>query len=270
MNQSILHTPITRLPLPSHANPLTTITFTFYKTSTLPPVFATRSFSSFSTPSFLTIPYTETTITTIQQTTIITTTPPHLTDEARLFPALIVFALFGLLAIITLLALCLFCLHRQCRKQSHDVAMPESTFVPIESSPLTLVPRAAIWQDPMRRRGVNELDLWERKQQHHEEEPPSLSFLPPPPPEEEEEEEAHEPDDRPWQRYMHHRSPQPLSDLAHAITLAAMDEEKSMTSRSSLPPRQHSDTIINQSGGGLENSGTSQWLYPPTSSFYFK
>ncbi|ORZ13123.1 hypothetical protein BCR42DRAFT_419232 [Absidia repens] len=39
------------------------------------------------------------------------------------------------------------------------------TFVPIETSPLTLVPRAAIWKDPQRRRGVNELDLWEQKQQ---------------------------------------------------------------------------------------------------------
>ncbi|KAI8641510.1 hypothetical protein BD408DRAFT_417940 [Parasitella parasitica] len=38
-----------------------------------------------------------------------------------------------------------------------------STFVPIEKSSLTLVPRSEIWLDPQRRRGVDELDMWERK-----------------------------------------------------------------------------------------------------------
>lgn len=38
-----------------------------------------------------------------------------------------------------------------------------STFVPIDTSSLTLVPRSEIWQDPTRRRGVDELDMWERK-----------------------------------------------------------------------------------------------------------
>jgi hypothetical protein len=39
-----------------------------------------------------------------------------------------------------------------------------STFVPIQTSSLTLVPRSEIWQDPHRRRGVDEVDMWERKQ----------------------------------------------------------------------------------------------------------
>ncbi|CAO3652577.1 unnamed protein product [Mucor hiemalis] len=39
-----------------------------------------------------------------------------------------------------------------------------STFKPIDKSSLTLVPRSEIWQDPNRRRGVDELDMWERKQ----------------------------------------------------------------------------------------------------------
>jgi hypothetical protein len=39
-----------------------------------------------------------------------------------------------------------------------------STFVPIQTSSLTLVPRSEIWQDPYRRRGVDEVDMWERKQ----------------------------------------------------------------------------------------------------------
>ncbi|KAL9557101.1 hypothetical protein MBANPS3_001558 [Mucor bainieri] len=38
-----------------------------------------------------------------------------------------------------------------------------STFVPIDTSSLTLVPRSEIWRDPHRRRGVDELDMWERK-----------------------------------------------------------------------------------------------------------
>ncbi|CEP08434.1 hypothetical protein [Parasitella parasitica] len=38
-----------------------------------------------------------------------------------------------------------------------------STFVPIDKSSLTLVPRSEIWLDPQRRRGVDELDMWERK-----------------------------------------------------------------------------------------------------------
>lgn len=38
-----------------------------------------------------------------------------------------------------------------------------STFVPIDTSSLTLVPRSEIWLDPTRRRGVDELDMWERK-----------------------------------------------------------------------------------------------------------
>jgi hypothetical protein len=38
-----------------------------------------------------------------------------------------------------------------------------STFVPIDSSSLTLVPRSEIWLDPDRRRGVDELDMWERR-----------------------------------------------------------------------------------------------------------
>lgn len=39
-----------------------------------------------------------------------------------------------------------------------------STFKPIDKSSLTLVPRSEIWLDPDRRRGVDELDMWERKQ----------------------------------------------------------------------------------------------------------
>ncbi|KAI7872995.1 hypothetical protein BDF14DRAFT_1750886 [Spinellus fusiger] len=39
-----------------------------------------------------------------------------------------------------------------------------STFVPIDDSPLTLVPRSDILNDPQRRRGVDEVDLWEQKQ----------------------------------------------------------------------------------------------------------
>lgn len=39
-----------------------------------------------------------------------------------------------------------------------------NTFVPDDTSPLTLVPRMEIWQDPQRRRGVDELALWEDKQ----------------------------------------------------------------------------------------------------------
>ncbi|KAI9027331.1 hypothetical protein CLU79DRAFT_35076 [Phycomyces nitens] len=42
-----------------------------------------------------------------------------------------------------------------------------STFVPMDRSPLTLVPRADILNDPERRRGVDELDLWEQKQKQH-------------------------------------------------------------------------------------------------------
>lgn len=38
-----------------------------------------------------------------------------------------------------------------------------STFKPIAKSSLVLVPRSEIWLDPDRRRGVDELDLWERK-----------------------------------------------------------------------------------------------------------
>lgn len=38
-----------------------------------------------------------------------------------------------------------------------------STFKPIDKSFLTLVPRSEIWLDPNRRRGVDELDIWERK-----------------------------------------------------------------------------------------------------------
>ncbi|KAI8350170.1 hypothetical protein BD560DRAFT_427469 [Blakeslea trispora] len=38
-----------------------------------------------------------------------------------------------------------------------------STFVPIDKTSLTLVPRSEIWLDPHRRRGVDELDIWERK-----------------------------------------------------------------------------------------------------------
>ncbi|KAI9361342.1 hypothetical protein BD770DRAFT_470715 [Pilaira anomala] len=38
-----------------------------------------------------------------------------------------------------------------------------STFKPIDTSFLTLVPRSEIWLDPNRRRGVDELDIWERK-----------------------------------------------------------------------------------------------------------
>ncbi|ORZ02558.1 hypothetical protein BCR43DRAFT_509723 [Syncephalastrum racemosum] len=41
-----------------------------------------------------------------------------------------------------------------------------NTFVPDDTSPLTLVPRMEIWQDPQRRRGVDELALWEDKQHH--------------------------------------------------------------------------------------------------------
>ncbi|KAI9259665.1 hypothetical protein BDA99DRAFT_573020 [Phascolomyces articulosus] len=43
-----------------------------------------------------------------------------------------------------------------------------STFVPITTSPLTLVPRMEVWEDPQRRRGVDELDLWEKKQQRQQ------------------------------------------------------------------------------------------------------
>jgi hypothetical protein len=38
-----------------------------------------------------------------------------------------------------------------------------STFKPIDKSSLVLVPRSEIWLDPDRRRGVDELDMWERK-----------------------------------------------------------------------------------------------------------
>ncbi|KAI8080671.1 uncharacterized protein B0P05DRAFT_69408 [Gilbertella persicaria] len=40
-----------------------------------------------------------------------------------------------------------------------------STFVPIDKSSLTLVPRSEIWLDPHRRRGVDELEMWEKR--HH-------------------------------------------------------------------------------------------------------
>jgi hypothetical protein len=87
---------------------------------------------------------------------------------------------------------------------------------------------------------VNELDLWERKQLHQqspyeEETPTTLSFTPSAPQEDEEDEEEDGPfdaDDRPWQKYMHQRSPPPLSDLAQAITLAALDEDDQQSIRS--------------------------------------
>ncbi|KAG2221517.1 hypothetical protein INT45_008842 [Circinella minor] len=54
-----------------------------------------------------------------------------------------------------------------------------TTFIPINKSPLTLVPRMEVWQDPQRRRGVDELDLWEKKQQQkhpiHEDHSPRSS-----------------------------------------------------------------------------------------------
>ncbi|KAI8878826.1 hypothetical protein K501DRAFT_304330 [Backusella circina FSU 941] len=43
-----------------------------------------------------------------------------------------------------------------------------STFVPIDSSSLTLVPRSEIWLDPNRRRGVDELDMWEQRRKTDE------------------------------------------------------------------------------------------------------
>ncbi|KAI8390945.1 uncharacterized protein BYT42DRAFT_475679, partial [Radiomyces spectabilis] len=39
------------------------------------------------------------------------------------------------------------------------------TFVPMHTSPLTLVPRHEIMGDPSRRRGVDEVDMWEQRQQ---------------------------------------------------------------------------------------------------------
>ncbi|KAI8143365.1 hypothetical protein BJV82DRAFT_713562 [Fennellomyces sp. T-0311] len=50
-----------------------------------------------------------------------------------------------------------------------------STFIPINTSPLTLVPRMEVWQDPQRRQGVDEIDLWERKQLKQQEESPRSS-----------------------------------------------------------------------------------------------
>ncbi|ORX61302.1 hypothetical protein DM01DRAFT_1394971 [Hesseltinella vesiculosa] len=44
-----------------------------------------------------------------------------------------------------------------------SVTRVPSTFIPIDTSSLTLVPRATIWKDPERRRGVDELALWENK-----------------------------------------------------------------------------------------------------------
>lgn len=280
------------LPASIHAtnsipDPPLTITRTFFQTSTLPPVFASHPFSPFSTPSFLTIPYTDITVTTqitLTTTTVPTSTSidlfPHDDDDGvwhHLFPALIFFALIGMLATLTFLVLFAFCLHRRRtrRREPQDeggekqppavrhtpdrLAISDNpssarrwketgspTFVPIETSPLTLVSRAAIWQDPARRRGVNELDLWERKQLHQppssdEEVPTTLPFHPSSrvpqedeedQDEEEEDEGSFDADDRPWQKYMRQRSPPPLSDLAQAITLAALDEDDQQSIRS--------------------------------------
>lgn len=56
--------------------------------------------------------------------------------------------------------------HRHSAANHQDDDQPiSSTFVPLETSPLTLVNRSDILQDPIRKRGVDEVALWEKKQQ---------------------------------------------------------------------------------------------------------
>ncbi|CAO3590586.1 unnamed protein product [Absidia cylindrospora] len=279
--------------------PVVTITQTRFKTSTVPPPLA-----SFSLPSFPSIPFYTTTTFTTSVTTSINHDPQSTQlalfpfDNAhspwhQLFPALIVFALLGIFSALACLLLCLFCFYRRYHPQQqqqqqeekthttihgshwhlppHDTAESSTHFVPIASSPLTLVPRAAIWKDPERRRGVNEMDLWEQKrqqqqqhrQQHYSQSAPSPPEHAPPLPfltqenndggssissggdkgkgkrwtnrtmdstnEEDDDGDSYLDDgrDRPWQRYMQQQQQQqahPVSDLAHAITVAALDD----------------------------------------------
>ncbi|KAI7880042.1 hypothetical protein K492DRAFT_188148 [Lichtheimia hyalospora FSU 10163] len=46
-----------------------------------------------------------------------------------------------------------------------DPSIISRTFVPMDTSPMTLVPRSEVLRDPARRRGIDALDLWEQKHQ---------------------------------------------------------------------------------------------------------
>lgn len=46
-----------------------------------------------------------------------------------------------------------------------DPSFISRTFVPMDTSPMTLVPRSEVLRDPARRRGIDALDLWEQKHQ---------------------------------------------------------------------------------------------------------
>lgn len=47
----------------------------------------------------------------------------------------------------------------------NDPSVISRTFVPMDTSPMTLVPRSEVLRDPARRRGIDALDLWEQKHQ---------------------------------------------------------------------------------------------------------
>ncbi|KAI8096248.1 uncharacterized protein BX664DRAFT_323454 [Halteromyces radiatus] len=106
-------------------------------------------------------------------------------------------------------------------------SMVSPTFVPIQASPLTLVPRDAIWKDPQRRRGVNELELWEQKQQQQQSrfyDDGLPLFIPPL--QRYSSTSSYLPNDTDWQRCV------PSPYLAHAITLTALDDDDDDQQRS--------------------------------------
>lgn len=113
-----------------------------------------------------------------------------------------------------------------------------STFVPIQTSSLTLVPRSEIWQDPQRRRGVDEVDMWERKQSGTE----ILTIAVPE--EDEEDEETTQVQSPPtpqqpmWKFTQHHEaypdSPDSFQDRRFSLpSRRSMEEQQSASHRSS-------------------------------------
>ncbi|CAO3647804.1 unnamed protein product [Cunninghamella echinulata] len=155
------------------------------------------------------------------------------------------------------------------KKDDNELSYP-STFIPIDASSLTLVPRSLIWKDPNRRRGVDELDLWEKRQQQRQQrqQQPSSNgkqrqFFNLPrenniydvkveienenkqndDSEDDDNDDGEEMDpssnmdnDRPWQRYKL-KSPIPqsyqLSDIVQNLTMQVYDQKHNHSNRSS-------------------------------------
>lgn len=166
-------------------------------------------------------------------------------------------------------------------KRNDSISSYPSTFVPIDASSLTLVPRSLIWKDPSRRRGVDELDMWEKRQyqyrhhhyqqqqqcqQQHQQElngkQRQLSNLPienniynlKVEIENKNEEEEIDPsnnmdNDRPWQRYKL-KSPisqsRQSSDISNTLAMKVSDQENNYSNRSSNTILQSRPTTTTQ------------------------